>query len=339
MKIRLHVALAVAFFAAQSHAAPEAAPAAAPAAEAQKETLPPEKDPKQLYGFAITQPRVDRAQIIPGGPGRDGIRAVDAPTFASAEMADAIAPEAPVLGIAIAGEARAYLTPILEYHQVVNDVVGGVPIAVTYDPLTGAALAWKRDVEGRTLRFGVSGLIYNSGFLMYDRETQSLWSQFDGRAIAGPLAGKQLQPVPMRQEDFAAWLAREPKTKILIPPEPNHFDYNESAFAQYAEEDDVKFPIAGRDRRFHAKELVVGVVVGGKARAYLASLVTKNGGRAEDEIGGSKIAIRYDAARGVFEWDVPADVPVTESYWFAWKANHPDTTIWKDPGTVQGREP
>jgi hypothetical protein len=333
-------ALAAAIAAAALITAPSfAAPAAAPAVEAPRQALPPEKDPKALYGFAITQQLVDRAKIIPGGPGRDGIRAVDAPTFASAEAADAIAPETPVLGVAINGDARAYLMPILEYHQVVDDDVGGVPIAVTYDPLTGAALAWKRDVGGRTLRFGVSGLLYNSGFLLYDRETQSLWSQFDGRAIAGPLAGKQLQQVPLRQEDFAAWLAREPKTKILIPPEPNHFDYNESAYAKYAEADDVAFPLEARDRRFHAKELAVGVVVNGKARAYLASLVTANGGRAEDEIDGKKIAIRYDPARGVFEWDVAAEVPVTESYWFAWKAFHPDTTIWKDPGKVQGREP
>ena len=96
-----------------------------------------------------------------------------------------------MLGVSIGGDARAYLdSPILEYHQIVNDTVGGVPIAVTYDPLTGAPLAWKRSVGGRTLRFGVSGLLYNSGFLLYDHETESLWSQFDGRAIAGPLAGK-----------------------------------------------------------------------------------------------------------------------------------------------------
>ncbi len=334
----------VLLFAAASHAAPESpaaqpdvGKAAAPPAEAVAKPLPPEQDPKALYGFTITQQLVDRAKIIPGGPGRDGIHAVDAPTFASAEAADAIAPETPVLGISIGGDARAYLTPVLEYHQVVNDDVGGVPLVVTYDPLTGAPLAWKRSVGGRTLRFGISGLLYNSGFLLYDRETQSLWSQFDGRAIAGPLAGKQLEAVSLRQEDFAAWLAREPKTKILIPAEPNHFDYNESAYAKYAEEDDVAFPLEGRDRRFHAKELVVGVVADGKARAYLASLVTKNGGRVEDEIGGRKIAVRYDPARGVFEWEVPPGVAVTEAYWFAWKAFHPDTEIWKDPGEVKGR--
>jgi hypothetical protein len=313
--------------------------AAAPAAETPKPPLPVAQDPSKAYGFTITQPLVDRAKVIAGGPGRDGIHAVDAPTFAGPEAADAIAPETPVLGVSIGGDARSYPIPILEYHQVVNDTVGGVPIAVSYDPLTGAALAWKRSVGGRTLRFGVSGLVYNSGFLLYDRETESLWSQFDGRAIAGALAGKTLEPVPLRQEDFASWLAREAKTKILIPPEPNHYDYNQSAYATYVEKDGAAFPVEARDRRFHAKELMVGVVANGKARAYLASLVTANGGRVDEDLDGKKIAVRYDEARGVFEYDVPAGVTVTESYWFAWKAFHPETTIWKDPGTVKGREP
>jgi hypothetical protein len=315
--------------------------AAAPAAAASKEAKPPPTahDPNESYGFAITRQLVDRAKIIAGGPGRDGIHAVDAPTFAGPEAADAIAPETPVLGVSIDGDARAYPIPILEYHQLVNDTVNGVPIAVSYDPLTGAPLVWKRSVGGRTLRFGVSGLVYNSGFLLYDRETESLWSQFDGRAIAGALAGNTLEPVSLRQEDFASWLAREAKTRILIPPEPNRYDYNQNAYATYVEEDGGAFPVEARDRRFHAKELVVGVVANGKARAYLASLVIANGGRVEDDLDGKKIVVRYDKGRGVFEYDVPAGVTATESYWFAWKAFHPETTIWKDPGVVKGREP
>ena len=334
--------LCVALNAAAARAAegtPAAKPATAAPAAAAPKAPPIAQEPNESYGFEITRQLVDRAKILAGGPGRDGIHAVDAPTFAGPEAADAIAPETPILGVSIGGDARSYPVPILEYHQIVNDTVGGVPIAVSYDPLTGAALAWKRSVDGRTLRVGVSGLLSNSGFLLYDHETESLWSQFDGRAIAGALAGKKLEPVPLRQENFASWLAREAKTKILIPPEPNHYDYNQSAYATYVEQDGGAFPVEARDRRFHAKELVVGVVVNGKARAYLASLVTAHGGRAEEDLDGKKIVVRYDDARGVFEYDVPPGVTVTESYWFAWKAFHPETTIWKDPGTVKGREP
>jgi hypothetical protein len=296
-------------------------------------------DPKQTYGFSVAKALVPRDKIVAGGPGRDGIKAVDAPTFASVDLADAVAPETPVLGVAIAGDARAYLLPILEYHQVVNDVVGGTPVAVTYDPLTGAPLLFDRSVDGKTLRFGVSGLLYNSGFLLYDRETESLWSQFEGRAIAGALAGKSLRRIDVREEEFAAWRRREPKTRILIPPEPQRLDYNQSPYSGYAEEDRWRFPVEAGDRRFHAKELCVGVSVGGRARAYLASLLTKNGGRAEDVFEGRKISVSYESDRGVFEWSAPADVQVTEAYWFAWKAFHPDTEIWSDPGAVRRETP
>jgi hypothetical protein len=296
-------------------------------------------DPNETYGFAIAKSLVARDKIVAGGPGRDGIRAVDAPTFASIDAADAVAPETPVIGVAIGGDARAYLIPILEYHQVVNDDVGGVAVIVTYDPLTGAPAAFERNLVGRTLRFGVSGLLYNSGFLLYDRETESLWSQFEGRAIAGPLAGKTLRRVRVREEEFSTWRKREPKTRILIPPEPQKLDYNQSPYARYAEEDRWRFPVEAGDRRFHAKELCVGVLADGKTRAYLASLLTKNGGRAEDVFEGRKISITFESDRGVFEWDAPDDVAVTEAYWFAWKAFHPDTEIWKDPGTIPGREP
>jgi hypothetical protein len=316
--------------------------AVAVAADARAQQAPPAaqtpRDPNESYGFSLAKTLVPRDKIVAGGPGRDGIRAVDAPSFASIESADAVAPETPVLGVAIAGDARAYLLPILEYHQVVNDVVGGVSVAVTYDPLTGAPLAFDRSVDGRTLRFGVSGLLYNSGFLLYDRETESLWSQFEGRAIAGALAGKSLRRVEVREEDFAAWRRREPKTRILIPPEPQKLDYNQSPYASYAEEDRWRFPVEAGDRRFHAKELCVGVSVAGKSRAYLASLLTRNGGRADDVFEGRKISVAFESDRGVFEWSAPADVQVTEAYWFAWKAFHPDTEIWNDPGQVPRAE-
>lgn len=335
-RFRLARAIAIAISLLVSNAAFAAETPQAPAA---KEPLPVERDPDRLYGFEASGSVVDRAKILPGGPGRDGIRAIDAPRFAGPDAAEAVSGETPVVGVAIGDDARAYLLPILEYHQVVNDTVGGVPIAVTYDPLTGVARVFERQVGERTLRFGVSGLVWNSGFLLFDRETESLWSHFEGRGLTGEYAGRRLRARRVRQEEFASWRAREPKTRILIPPDPEHLDYNRSPFRGYPEEDRWNFPVEAGDRRFHAKELVVGVEVDGQARAYLASLLVRNGGRAEDEIAGRAITVAYDESRGVFEWTAPEDVAVTEAYWFAWKAFHPDTEIWKDPGAIPGREP
>jgi hypothetical protein len=283
-----------------------------------------------LNGFDVDGATVPRRAIVAGGPGRDGIRSVDAPEFAPAGEASWVAAETPVLGVEAGSEARIYPVHLLEYHQIVNDVLGGVPVAITYDPLSAAPLAFRRTVAGRTLSFGVSGLLYNSNFLMYDRETESLWSQFTGAAIAGPLAGKTLERIRVRQETTAARLAAHPGSGVLTRPDRFRIDYGYSPFSAYMIADTIPFPVNAEDRRYHAKELVVGARVNGKTRAYLGSLVTKAGGSIEDEFEGRAIRVRYDPEAAVFTWDAPDDVEITEAYWFAWKAFHPETRIWSD---------
>jgi hypothetical protein len=285
-----------------------------------------------LNGFSLEKLVVPRDSIVAGGPPRDGIRSVDSPTFAPAAEARWVRGTTPVIGVALGGEARAYPTHLLEYHQVVNDELDGVPVVVTYDPLAGVPRAYRRSVDGVVLEFGVSGLIYNSNFLLYDRQTDSLWLQFDGRALAGPQAGKRLEPVVVRQEILDVWLARHPDSTVLRPPEPDRFDYRYSRYQAYWVKDAIPFPVAAEDHRYHAKELVVGVVVDGVARAYLGSILTAAGGRAVDEIDGKHIQIDYDTNLGAFAWEVDEGVDVTEAYWFAWKAFHPDTEVWEPAG-------
>lgn len=292
-----------------------------------------------LNGFALANLEVPRDSIVAGGPPRDGIRSVDSPTFVPVAEAHWVKGSTTVLGVALGGEARAYPTHLLEWHQVVNDTVGGVPVVVTYDPLTGAPRAYRRKVGERLLEFGVSGLIHNSSFLLYDRGTESLWLQWSGRALAGPLAGKQLAPVPVRQEVLDLWLARQPESKVLERPEPRRLDYRYSRYQTYWVRNEIPFPVAAKDERFHAKELVVGVVVDGKARAYLGSILTAAGGRAVDDFRGKRIQIDYDTNLAAFAWEVPAGVEVTEAYWFAWKAFQPDTGIWQPSGAPGAPKP
>jgi hypothetical protein len=315
-------ALAPAPARAESAAKPQGAEPRPPAAKA-------EAEPERPNGFDLGNAVVARAEIVRGGPPRDGIRSIDAPRFVPEADATWVDDATPVLGVVVAGDARAYPVHLMDYHQIANDVVGGVPLAVTWDPLTGAPLAFERTVDGRMLTFGVSGLLYNSGFLMYDRETESLWSQFLGRALAGPLAGKTLRRVRIRQEDLTSWRTRVGRTRVLERPEPTRIDYRFSPFERYLVEDAIRYPVKARDERFHAKELVLGVVAGGKARAYLGSVLTAEGGWAEDVFQGRRIQIDYSTELSVFRWEAPADVEVTEAYWFAWKAFHPDTEVWK----------
>jgi hypothetical protein len=299
---------------------------------------PAKAEESSLNDFDLQGARVPREDIRAGLPSRDGIESVDAPEFVSVKEARWVTERNPVLGVAVGEEAHVYPVHLIEPHQIVNDELGGVSVVVTYDPLTAVPRAYRRDVEGRKLTFGVSGLIYNSNFLLYDRETESLWIQFTGEAIAGPLAGKKLERIPIRQELLGTWLSRHPRSRVLSRPLPTRIDYRHSRYERYMVEDKIISPVKARDDRFHAKELVLGVVVEGRARAYLGSLVTKAGGRVEDELEGRSIAIVYSTDDGIYGYQVAEGVDVTEAYWFAWKAFHPDTEVWNDPDRPSGAE-
>jgi hypothetical protein len=287
-------------------------------------------DAPQKGGFSLTKLTVDASRIVDGGPGKDGIHSVDSPKFVDLPQATWLGLDTEVLGLTVGDQSRAYPVRMLEYHQIVNDSFGDAPVVVSYDPLAGTPLAWSRKVDGKTLTFGVSGLLYNDNFLMFDRETNSLWSQFLGRAIAGPLSGKTLQRLPLRQETAGAWIQRVGDTKVLVHPDPEHVPYVMSPYSSYWMQDKILFPVEARDERYHAKELVLGVVVGGKARAYLGSILTHEGGKADDHVGGKHVQLRYTTDTGTFDWEVDDGVEVTEAYWLAWKAFHPDTEIWHD---------
>jgi hypothetical protein len=195
-----------------------------------------------LNGFDLDRTLLPREEIRAGGPSRDGIESVDEPEFVSVEEARWVAERNPVLGIAVGEEAHVYPVHLIEPHQIVNDEVGGVTVVVTYDPLVAVPRAYRREVEGRILTFGVSGLVYNSNFLLYDRETESVWLQFTGEAIAGPMAGKKLDRIPIRQELLGTWLSRHPLSRVLSRPRPTKIDYRYSRYTRYMIQDNIIFP-------------------------------------------------------------------------------------------------
>ena len=172
-----------------------------------------------LNGFEQATINVD--EIMSGGPGRDGIRSIDAPTFTpiSRVLSDFLETE-PVLSLEINGDARAYPLGILTRHEIANDIIGGVPVAVTFCPLCNSGIAYERIVNGEATEFGVSGLLRNSDMVMYDRQTETFWQQFTGEGIVGPLAGAQLTAIPIRMESVAKFAARHPNGLVLDPPRP-----------------------------------------------------------------------------------------------------------------------
>ncbi len=288
-------------------------------------------------GFSLKGLRVPREEIIAGGPARDAIPSVDAPAFVPSQKATWVRPETPVIGAAIGSEARCYPIHLMEYHQVVNDRVGGVPVVISYDPLTDTAIVYRRQVDGQELAFGVSGLIYRSNFLLYDRQSESLWSQFWGRALTGRFAGTRLERVRSRSEPLAAWLVRHPESLVMTRPEPKRFDYRYSNYSSYWVSEKIPFPVGELDSRYHAKELVLGVRLADRTRAYIASILTRVGARIVDEFQGRRIRVAYDGETGTFSYEAPDDVEVTSAYWFAWRAFHPETDVWQ--GDLQAAPP
>ena len=181
---------------------------------------------------------VDFAEIMSGGPPKDGIPSIDAPKFVTVnEMTDLAASE-PVIGLSINGDARAYPLRILTWHEIVNDVVGGVPVAVTYCPLCNAAIVFDRRVEGEASEFGTTGKLRHSDLIMYDRATESWWQQFLGEAIVGERLGTRLKVLPARLESWQNFAKRHPEGKVQVP--------NDSALRPYGANPYVGYDSASR---------------------------------------------------------------------------------------------
>jgi hypothetical protein len=176
---------------------------------------------------------VELSEIMSGGPPKDGIPSIDDPRFVPVAEAGDLAPTEPVIGLTVNGETRAYPLRILTWHEIVNDEIGGVPVAVTYCPLCNSAIVFDRRVDGVATEFGTTGNLRNSDLVMYDRNTESWWQQFLGKSIGGERTGTQLKMLPARLESWERFAARHPDAKVLVPSNPNLRSYGLNPYAGY----------------------------------------------------------------------------------------------------------
>jgi len=289
-------------------------------------------------GFMLEPAAIPTEEILAGGPPRDGIPALDEPhTVAAAEAR--WGDDELVLGLVVGGEARAYPVAILNWHELVNDVLAGEPILVSFCPLCGTGMVFDRRIAGKTRRFGVSGLLYRSDLLMYDRESESLWSQISAEAVTGPLIGERLHLLRSRMARWGDWRSDHPGTTVLSRRTGHPRDYDRTPYAGYAQSADVMFSVP-MDRRYHPKMPTLGVRVPGEgARAYPASELARAGGAIEERFLGHTVRVVYDAERQVFEVEAPTEVEVVEGFWFAWAAFHPETSVFRAPAAAEGEGP
>jgi len=224
--------------------------------------------------------RIRPAEIDWGGVAVEGIPALDDPAVVAATEASFLEPEDIVFGVAFDGEARAYPLRIMDWHELVNDEVGGVPFALAYCTLCGSGIAWDARQEGAPpRRFATSGLLYRSNKLMFDRETRTLWNQLTGEPVLGPLAEAPvpLEILPLVATTWADWRARHPDTTVLSLETGHERSYVAGEpYGSYFQSDQKLFPVHADRTDLGPKEWVYGVRLGEGAKAWsVADLVAE----------------------------------------------------------------
>ncbi|MGB0908871.1 MAG: DUF3179 domain-containing protein [Nitrospirales bacterium] len=287
--------------------------------------------PSQEFDF--TKHNVPLDQIFSGGPSKDGIPAILKPVFIKAADATHLNERDRILGLVEGTEAKAYPIKILNWHEIVNDSFAGKPVVVTYCPLCGTGIAFYPMVNERQLTFGVSGLLYQSDMVMYDHQTESLWSQISMEAIAGPMTGSTLPHIFLDHTTWGEWHEAHPTTLVLSTQTGVVRDYQRDPYLGYAKRADLLFPVNHKDSRLPTKAWVLGLKVGEVTKAYPFSELKKTETPIHDFINGQRVKIQFNAeTQSTSALDASGKpLPTIQAFWFAWYAFHPQTEIYSIP--------
>jgi hypothetical protein len=303
-----------------------------------------------------------------GGPRPGGIPAIDDPTYENAIEADQYLNDDGLgLDLALGGQRYFFPYQLLVWHQVANVTLQNRPLVVSYCPLCEMGAVFERRVQDRELTFGVSGKLWNDNLLMFDQETQTLWSQILGRAVNGELIGANLTSVPAQVMAWRDWKASYPDGQVLSRQTGFVRDYTRNPYGNYAASRSVLFPVTGRDDRLAPKSLVLGAAVNGTAGAYLLD-AAKQELVINEAIGGEPVLIAFDpvgqtsrafsrqsgdqtltfsaadgrladretesvwnlnglAVRGPLQGQRLDEIPLLRLFWFCWAAAYPGTTL------------
>jgi Protein of unknown function (DUF3179) len=209
-------------------------------------------------------------QIVSGGPPPDGIPTIDNPKFLSVVDASKFLKDSDlVVGLTVNGQTKAYPLLILVWHEIINDKLGGVPVAVTYCPLCFTTQVFNRTISGHVVEFGTSGKLYNNNLVMYDRLSGSLWSQALGEGIVGTHAGESLKRIAFDLAYWKDWKQLYPNSMVLSTDTGFTRPYGVDPYGDYYTSDQLFFPISNVDKRLGLKETVVGLGNEGQYKAYV----------------------------------------------------------------------
>jgi hypothetical protein len=274
-------------------------------------------------------------EILGGGPPRDGIPSIDNPKFISLSEAGVFLNDnEPGIAFEAGGSARFYPFQILVWHEIVNDTINGKRVLVTYCPLCFSGIVFDPLVNGERVEFGTSGKLWNSNLVMYDRTTESLWSQILGEAIMGEMTGAALRVLPSDITRFGDFKNTYPEGTVLSRDTGATRFYGQDPYGDYYTTPGTYFPVNKTDGRLEEKDFILGIVINGKAKAYWPEAI-KKAGEITDQFEGTAIVAQYeneiDAVRlfkkkpdGTLERINPFG-----AFWFSWVAAHPQTELYK----------
>ena len=284
-------------------------------------------------GFDVSNASIPVDEILAGGPPKDGIPALSDPQLIDSLDATYLQPNDRILGIEIDGVSRAYPISILNWHEIVNDQINDQQFAVTFCPLCGTGVAFSSNVGSKVTEFGVSGLLYNSDVLLYDRNTESLWSQIMGEAVAGKLLGEKLKPIPINHTTWRDWLAQHPDTKVLSTETGYSRDYARNPYQGYEQSRQLFFGVNNKaPENYHPKEQVIGLEINGVYKAYPFVELEKQGQpQFTDTINGISVTIDWDSTNQsvILSNSEGVEIAGIQGFWFAWFAFHPDTLVFQ----------
>lgn len=283
----------------------------------------------ETFGFDDSSKKsVSLDDLQQGCPARDCIPSIDQPKFVAADDAIHVGDDDIVIAISHNGEHRAYPARILDHHEIVNDTIAGEPIAITWCPLCGSAVGVRRIVGGQITDFGVSGILFNSDLVLYDRKSETLWDQIIAEGIVGPMTGAKLELVPVTMTRWSRWHEAHPDTLVLSADTGFDEDYSVDYYAKYRDSTRLMFPVNARDDRMHPKSVVFGFTIDQKTVAFAESLLQKHG-TYRYALNGVELAVTlYDD--GTVELERSDSLEILEPirlYWFAWFTFHPQTEL------------
>jgi len=206
--------------------------------------------------------------IADGGPGADGIPAIENPNFESAATIENIAPNDLVIALRFGGQVKAYPHDIMDYHEIVNDGPADAPFTMSYCPLTASAVAWLGTASAADPSFGVSGLLYNSNLLLYDRETESLWSQMLQLAVNGPRIREVPEVIQVVEMTFGTLQAMYPAASVMTRDTGHSRAYDRYPYGNYLDEPELLFLVSRNDNRLGQKWRVIGIFEDEGAKVY-----------------------------------------------------------------------